>query len=76
MTAPSPATREREKEKLFVTDAELIRILGIPRRRAVQVLQVLDANRASGFPQKQKLWGDRRYLPAVKAYLERKNGKL
>ena len=30
MTAPHPATLDREKDKLYVTDAELIRRLGVP----------------------------------------------
>jgi hypothetical protein len=76
MTSPAPATLEREKDKLFVTDAELIRRMGVPEKDARAALQVLDANKTSGFPRKQKLWGDRRYWPAVKAYFERQNGML
>lgn len=30
MTQPSPQTIEREKDKLYLTDAELIRRLGVP----------------------------------------------
>jgi hypothetical protein len=73
MTAPAPETIEREKDKLYVTDAELIRRLGVPAKTARAVIQELDA-KATGFPQKQKLWGDRRYWPAVKAYFDRHNG--
>jgi len=76
MTSPAPATLEREKDKLFVTDAELIRRMGVPEKDARAALQVLDASKTSGFPRKQKLWGDRRYWPAVKAYFERQNGML
>lgn len=72
MTAPRPETLEREKDKLYVTDAELIRRLGVPEKMARQVIRELEAK--SGFPRKQKLWGDRRYLPAVLAYLDRING--
>jgi hypothetical protein len=32
MTQPTPATIEREKDKLYLTDAELIRRLGVPDR--------------------------------------------
>jgi hypothetical protein len=32
MTSPAPATLEREKDKLFVTDAELIRRMGVPEK--------------------------------------------
>lgn len=66
----SDATDHRET--LFVTDAELIRRMGVPEKIARQRLRELDAKaHLTGFPQKQKLWGDRRYWPAVKAYLER-----
>lgn len=74
MTAPGPETREREKDKLLVTDAELIRILGVPERQARLALRALDDNPRSGFPRKQKLWGDRRSLAAVRAYVERTGG--
>jgi hypothetical protein len=72
MTAPSPETIEREKDKLYVTDAELIRRLGVPADVARPVLAELEAK--NGFPRKQKLWGNRRYWPAVRAYLDRMNG--
>jgi hypothetical protein len=34
-------------------------------------LNQLDRDRGSGFPQKQALWGNRRYWPAVRAWLDR-----
>lgn len=74
MTAPAPETIEREKDKLFVTDAELIRRLGVPEATGRAALYMLDRERRSGFPPKQKLWGDRRYWPAVKAWLDRTGG--
>lgn len=58
----------------YVTDAELIRRLRVPEKIARRTIKALDAQRGSGFPQKQKLWGDRRYWPAVRAYHERTNG--
>lgn len=62
---------------LWVTDAELIRRSGVPEKVAREAIRTLDRNPASGFPRKQKLWGDRRYWPAVKAYFERYNaGKM
>jgi hypothetical protein len=60
-------------EALYITDAELIRRLGVPEKRAREVLRELDAKHP-GFPRRQKLWGDRRYWPAVRAYLDRVNG--
>jgi hypothetical protein len=63
------------RDTLYLTDAELIRRMGVPEKIARQAIEVLDRDpRRSGFPQKSKLWGDRRYWPAVKAYLDRTNG--
>ena len=62
------------RETLYVTDAELIRRLGVPEKIARATLHVLDKEKHRGFPQKQKLWGDRRYWPAVKAFLDRTGG--
>ena len=59
---------------LYITDQELIELLGVPEDIARPTLRAFDKNTASGFPKKQKLWGDRRYWPAVKAYLDRLNG--
>ncbi len=52
---------------LFVDDAELIRRLGVPEKIARRAIYVLEGRRDSGFPQKQALWGNRRYWPAVRA---------
>lgn len=60
---------EPASDTLFVTDAELIRRLGVPEKHARRVIRELDTKRR-GFPQKQKLWGNRRYWPDVKAYLD------
>lgn len=60
---------EPASDTLFVTDAELIRRLGVPEKHARRVIRDLD-RRGRGFPQKQKLWGNRRYWPDVKAYLD------
>ncbi len=62
-----------ETQTLWVTDAELIRRMGVPEKIARAVLRELDAKQ-TGFPRKQKLWGDRRYWPAVRAYLDKQNG--
>lgn len=61
------------RETLFVTDAELIRRLGVPEKHARRVIRELEAKRR-GFPPKQKLWGDRRYWPDVKAFLDQTCG--
>ena len=72
MTKPSDDTLERERDKLYITDAELIRRLGVPERTAKPAIQQLEAK--AGFPPRLALWGNRRYWPAVKAYLDRTNG--
>jgi hypothetical protein len=75
MTAPRPETIERERHKLFVTDAELMRRLGLDSKIARPVIAMLDAqHKTSGFPQKQKLWGNRRYWPAVKVWFDHAYG--
>lgn len=71
---PAPETIEREKDKLYVTDAELIRKLGTPVKMTKAILAVLDREKRHGFPPKLKQWGDRRYWPAVKAFLDRTGG--
>jgi hypothetical protein len=66
--------RTETRETLWVTDAELIRRMGVPEKIAREALQSLDTDpRRTGFPQKQKLWGDRRYWPAVRTWLDNTN---
>jgi len=74
--APSEPTRKKcsAAPTLFVTDAELIRRTGVPERVARAALHALDREKHRGFPQKQKLWGNRRYWPAVKQWFDRTNG--
>jgi hypothetical protein len=72
MTAPAAHTLEREKDKLYLTDAELIRRLGVPEKVMRPMLPGLEKN--YGFPKKSPLFGDRRYWPAVKTWLDRHNG--
>jgi hypothetical protein len=59
---------------LWVTDAEMIRRMGVPEKIARVAIEGFDKDKGSGFPQKKALWGYRRYWPAVKAYLDRTNG--
>jgi hypothetical protein len=69
MTAPRPETLEREKDKLLLTDAELIRRLGVPEQKARQTIQFLEDKQS--FPKKQAIWGGRRYWPAVVQWFDR-----
>jgi hypothetical protein len=59
---------------LFVTDAELSRRLGVLEKVAYAAIHVLDHTRDSGLPQKQALWGSRRYRPAVRQWFDRRYG--
>jgi hypothetical protein len=69
VSTPETETVERQdKAGLWVTDAELIRRIGVPEKKAREAIRMAEAK--AGFPKKQKLWGDRRYWPAVKAYFD------
>lgn len=61
------------QDTLYITDAELIRRMGVPEKKARHVIRSLDADRLSGFPRKDPFFGGRRYWPAVRAYLDRRN---
>jgi hypothetical protein len=74
MNAETDHIEETDRQTLWVTDAELIRRSGVPEKIARDALRELDSNRAHGFPQKSKLWGDRRYWPAVKQWFDAQNG--
>ena len=63
-----------EHETLYVTDAELIRRMGVPEKVARAALHVFDREKHRGFPQKLAIWGNRRYWPAVRAFLDRTGG--
>jgi hypothetical protein len=70
VTEPAPETLANERNKLFVTDIELIRRLGVPEKIGRAAIQELDRSSRAGrrFPQKDPLFGNRRYLPAVENY--------
>lgn len=71
MTEP----RERDTDSLWVTDAEMIRRLGVPEKIARERIRFLDVGASrNGFPQKNTFWGNRRYWPAVKAYFDKVGG--
>lgn len=72
MTMPRPETLEREKDKLYLLDSELIRRLGVPEKILRPIL--IELENKHGFPRKQALFGNRRYWPAVKAWLDKHNG--
>ena len=55
MTSPRPETLEREKDKLYLSDAELIRWLGVPDKVIRPLLPALETK--YNFPRKQPLFG-------------------
>ena len=71
---PKRAHRARTGMGVFVTDAELAEWLGVPYETARPVFAELDRDKRKGFPQKQPIWGGRRYLPAVEQWLTRNYG--
>lgn len=74
MSMPGPETLEREKDKLYLLDSELIRRIGVPEKTMRRLLPSLESK--FGFPKKQALFGGRRYWPAVKAWLDKNNGLI
>ncbi len=72
MTTPAADTLEREKDKLYLTDAELIRRIGVPEKTMRSMLPGLETK--YGFPPKQPLFNGRRFWPAVEAWLYKHNG--
>lgn len=66
--------RETKRGGLWVNDKELIERLNVDEAKARAVLRELDTDKTSGFPQKWRLWGDKRYWPAIAAYFEHHYG--
>lgn len=60
-------------QKLFVTDEELIVLLGVPLDLGYQAITMWEAA-SNSFPRKREKFKGRRYLPAVLAYLDRTEG--
>lgn len=61
----------------FVTDAELLRALHIPEKVGYVAIAELERQTARGvgaFPRKDPLFGNRRYMPAVRRWLENRYG--
>lgn len=57
---------------VFVTDAEIIRRLGLGRDAGRRTLHMLA--RLKEFPQKDPLFGNRRFWPSVVQFLNRRHG--
>jgi len=74
MTTPAPETLERERDRLYLSDAALIRWLGVPDKAFRAILPALETK--YNFPRKQPFFGNKRYKPAVKAWLDKHNGLM
>lgn len=70
MSRPRPETVEREKDKLFLTDAELLRRLGVPEKIGRKMLRELSQDPT--FPAKEAMAGNRRYWPAVSHWFDKR----
>ncbi len=81
MNTPAPMPQEKRRHRprtgmgAFITDQELYEYLGVPATTARPVITEMDRDpKTYGFPQKQPMWGNRRYLPAIEEWLRRRNG--
>lgn len=72
MSLPGTITLElADDDKLYLSDAEIIKKMGLPINRGRIMLRALASQ--PGFPPKDKLLGDKRYWPAVKLFLDRRH---
>ena len=60
-------------ESLYVSADELVRLIGVDEETLGAAIRLLERNPKSGFPQKDPLFGDKRYWPKVKAWFEEYN---
>src|ERR1700747_3666310 len=76
MTEPAPQTLDSERDKLFVTDIELIRPLAVPKKTGRAAIKELDKFHPGRprFPQKDPLFGGRRFWPAIEKYFKLRHG--
>lgn len=78
LDAPSIAPESEEdvstsRDGLWVTDAEIIRRLGVSEKTGYRAIRSLEKT-GLGFPEKQRVWGKKRYWPAVKDFFDRQYG--
>src|SRR5450755_2868639 len=71
-----PTAIGTDSECCFVTDAEIIRRLRLPEKVGRRVLRELDRHLPNRprFPQKDPLFGDRRFWPAIAKYFKMRYG--
>lgn len=78
LDAPSIAPESEEdtstsRDGLWVTDAEIIRRLGVSEKTGYTAIHRLEKS-GLGFPEKQKVWGKKRYWPAVRDFFDAQYG--
>ncbi len=61
-------------ERLYVSDDDLPGLVGVDKETLGVAIRTLDRNPKSGFPQKDPMFGGKRYWPKVKAWFEDYNG--
>jgi hypothetical protein len=57
---------------LFVTDAEMLRRIGISEK--IGRIAIRELEKRLAFPAKDPLFGNKRYWPAVRAFLDARSG--
>lgn len=57
--------------RLFVSDSELVEMLGCTRDKGRAAIRTLERE---GFPRPDPVFGNRRYWPAVREFLDRRYG--
>lgn len=70
--AETQGWQEKPISDYWVQDSEIMQRLRLPEKVVRAALHVVDKEPLKyGFPPKEKLWGDRRYWPAVEKWFER-----
>lgn len=67
------ADEDASRKGLWVTDAEIIRRMGVSEKVGYTAIHNLEKT-GLGFPEKHRVWGKRRYWPAVKDFFDAQYG--
>ena len=59
------------KDTLYLTDGQIAERIGVPTEDFKDMTSVLER---AGFPSKDPLFNDKRYWPAIQAFLDKRNG--
>jgi hypothetical protein len=72
LAADQAPTIAKKGDALYLSDVEIARRLGVGEKSVRAAFREFERRR--GFPKKDRLFGDKRYWPAVKAFLDRRHG--